>query len=48
MHGQQNIKAVMLCFINVYFASKAKTDFGYIYILFEIGKIIESSMFNVG
>jgi hypothetical protein len=39
---------VMLCFINVYFASKAKTSIGHTYILFQIGKLRESSMFNVG
>jgi len=39
---------VMLCFINVYFASKAKTDIWYIYIPFLIGKLRDFSMFNVG
>jgi len=38
---------VMLCFINVYFASKAKTNIGYTYIPFQIGKLRDSSMFIV-
>ena len=38
----------MLCFINVYFALKATTNIGYNYILFQIGKLRDSSMFNLG
>jgi len=39
---------LMLCFINVYFALKATTNIGYNYILFQIGKLRDSSMFNLG
>jgi hypothetical protein len=45
MTGGTNL---MLCFINVYFALKATTNIGYTYILFQSGKLRDSSMFNVG